>query len=111
MRELKPCGCRLSLKALSGGRSRLFGNIGQKRRDRPIGENDVPVPVDGKGGEGHMPVHHGFDGLPGRRHIGRLHRSLGMDRCITRRQHQPVGGAGGHRKLLRQFREHVAAGG
>lgn len=57
-----------------------------------------------------MPVHHGFNRLPGRRHIRRIHRPFGMNRRITSRQHQPVGGAGGHGKLLGQFREHLAAG-
>ncbi len=39
----------------------------------------------------------------GRRHIGRVHRPFGMNRRITRRQHQPVGGAGGHGKRSASF--------
>ncbi|MNV92664.1 hypothetical protein D3C71_1872840 [compost metagenome] len=50
----------------------VFGYAGEKRFDRIIGKNQIPVAVDGKCREGHLALHHGFDGLTNGRHIRRI---------------------------------------
>jgi hypothetical protein len=79
--------------------------LGQRR----VGRDDVPVPVERKGGIGFLPLQHQIDGGACRGERRMLERTLGKDRGVARRHQQHVAFAHRDIELLREVQQHVAA--